>query len=290
MNRIARYASLVKFAHTVFALPFALLGYTYALLSTGTPFDWRVLVKILFCMVLARNSAMGFNRWADRKIDALNARTAGREIPAGIISPRAALWFVAVNAVLFLAVAATINRLTLLLAPVALAVLLGYSYTKRFTSLAHLVLGLSLAIAPSGAYIAVTGTLAWAPAVLSLLVMTWCGGFDIIYALQDREFDRSHGLHSVPARFSPAGALTVSCVLHALSVAATVLFGALYPSGGLYMAGALLFSGIVIAEHLLVTPTRTANIGIAFGTLNGIASLVFAAFAVADLLTVYGIF
>lgn len=290
MNRIARYASLVKFAHTVFALPFALLGYTYALLSTGTPFDWRVLVKILFCMVLARNSAMGFNRWADRKIDALNARTAGREIPAGIISPRAALWFVAVNAVLFLAVAATINRITLLLAPVALAVLLGYSYTKRFTSLAHLVLGLSLAIAPSGAYIAVTGTLAWAPAVLSLLVMTWCGGFDIIYALQDREFDRSHGLHSVPARFSPAGALTVSCVLHALSVAATVLFGALYPSGGLYMAGALLFSGIVIAEHLLVTPTRTANIGIAFGTLNGIASLVFAAFAVADLLTVYGIF
>lgn len=290
MNRIARYASLVKFAHTVFALPFALLGYTYALLSTGTPFEGRVLVKILFCMVLARNSAMGFNRWADRKIDALNARTAGREIPAGIISPRAALWFVAVNAVLFLAVAATINRLTLLLAPVALAVLLGYSYTKRFTSLAHLVLGLSLAIAPSGAYIAVTGTLTWAPAVLSLLVMTWCGGFDIIYALQDREFDRSHGLHSVPARFSPAGALTVSCVLHALSVAATVLFGALYPSGGLYMAGALLFSGIVIAEHLLVTPTRTANIGIAFGTLNGIASLVFAAFAVADLLTVYGIF
>ncbi len=289
MNPIARYASLVKFAHTVFALPFALLGYTYALLSTGTPFDWRVLVKILFCMVLARNSAMGFNRWADREIDALNARTAGREIPAGIISPRAALWFVAVNAVLFLAVAATINRLTLLLAPVALAVLLGYSYTKRFTSLAHLVLGLSLAIAPSGAYIAVTGTLAWAPAVLSLLVMTWCGGFDIIYALQDREFDRSHGLHSVPARFSPAGALTVSCVLHALSVAATVLFGALYPSGGLYMAGALLFSGIVIAEHLLVTPTRTANIGIAFGTLNGIASLVFAAFAVADLLRVYGI-
>ena len=225
MNRIARYASLVKFAHTVFALPFALLGYTYALLSTGTPFEGRVLVKILFCMVLARNSAMGFNRWADRKIDALNARTAGREIPAGIISPRAALWFVAVNAVLFLAVAATINRLTLLLAPVALAVLLGYSYTKRFTSLAHLVLGLSLAIAPSGAYIAVT-----------------------------------------------------------------VLFGALYPSGGLYMAGALLFSGIVIAEHLLVTPTRTANIGIAFGTLNGIASLVFAAFAVADLLTVYDIF
>lgn len=289
MNPIARYASLVKFAHTVFALPFALLGYTYALLSTGTPFDWRVLVKILFCMVLARNSAMGFNRWADREIDALNARTAGREIPAGIISPRAALWFVAVNALLFLAVAASINRLTLLLAPVALAVLLGYSYTKRFTSLAHLVLGLSLAIAPSGAYIAVTGTLAWAPAVLSLLVMTWCGGFDIIYALQDREFDRSHGLHSVPARFSPAGALTVSCVLHALSVAATVLFGALYPSGGLYMAGALLFSGIVIAEHLLVTPTRTANIGIAFGTLNGIASLVFAAFAVADLLRVYGI-
>ena len=209
MNPVTKYARLVKFAHTVFAMPFALMSFVYALWSidfgaaeNSCPYWWAVLLlQVVLCMVFARNVAMGFNRWADRDIDAANPRTAAREIPAGAVSPRAALWFVGINAVLFVAAAASINTLTALLSPVALAVVMSYSYCKRFTSLAHLVLGLSLGIAPVGAYIAVTGHFALAPCVLALLVMTWCGGFDIIYALQDREFDRANGLHSIPARF-----------------------------------------------------------------------------------------
>ncbi len=236
-------------------------------------------------MVFARNVAMGFNRWADRDIDAANPRTAAREIPAGAVSPRAALWFVGINAVLFVAAAASINTLTALLSPVALAVVMSYSYCKRFTSLAHLVLGLSLGIAPVGAYIAVTGHFALAPCVLALLVMTWCGGFDIIYALQDREFDRANGLHSIPARFPVATALGISIVLHAASVAALVWFVSLLPHSVWITVGAALFASILIAEHILVTPRRQTDIGIAFGTLNGLASLVLAALVVVGLLT-----
>ena len=200
-NVVSRYASLVKFSHTVFAMPFALLSYVYALVSTAVPFDWLLLVKILLCMVFARNAAMGFNRWADRDIDAKNPRTAGREIPAGKITPRAALAFVIGNCVAFVAAAAWINCLALWLSPVALAVLLGYSLTKRFTAWSHVVLGLALAIAPVGAYIAVTGSVALFPVLLAVAVLTWTAGFDILYSLQDASFDRSNGLHSVPARF-----------------------------------------------------------------------------------------
>ena len=176
---IRKYLSMVKFSHTIFAMPFALVGYTWALTSTSACFDWVLLVQVVACMVLARNTAMGFNRWADRDIDAANPRTASREIPSGQISPRAALWFVIINALGFMAVAATINPLTLWLSPVALLVVMGYSYCKRFTALAHIVLGLALGIAPVGAYIAVTGQFAAEPLVLSALVLTWVGGFDI---------------------------------------------------------------------------------------------------------------
>ena len=214
MNPISKYAHLVRFSHTIFAMPFALTSFVYALRDIGfgaensAPVWWlSLLVKVVLCMVFARNVAMGFNRWADRRIDAENPRTADREIPAGRISARAALWFVIINAALFIAAAASINSLTAALSPVALIVIMSYSYCKRFTSLSHLVLGLSLAIAPVGAYIAVTGRFALAPCVLALLVLTWCGGFDIIYALQDRDFDRAHGLHSIPARFSVSTAL-----------------------------------------------------------------------------------
>ena len=195
MNTVSKYLSLVKFAHTIFAMPFAAVGfvYAYATLPAGAhDAAWWLTraMQVLLCMVFARNTAMGFNRWADRRIDAENPRTAGREIPAGVIPPRHALRFVAVNALLFIAAASTINLLTALLSPVALFIILFYSYCKRFTALAHLVLGLSLGIAPVGAYIAVTGRIALEPCILSLLVMTWCGGFDIIYALQDAAFDR----------------------------------------------------------------------------------------------------
>ncbi len=293
MNSISKYIRLIKFAHTVFAMPFAIMSFVYALRSVdfgasenSCPYWWALLlVQVVLCMIFARNTAMGFNRWADRDIDAANPRTASREIPAGAVSPRAALWFVGINAALFILTAASINGLTAWLSPVALAVVMSYSYCKRFTWLAHLVLGLSLAIAPVGAYIAVTGRFALAPCVLALLVMTWCGGFDIIYALQDREFDRANGLHSIPARFCVATALGISIALHAVSVAALVWFVSLLPPSVWITVGATLFTLILVAEHLLVTPRRQTDIGIAFGTLNGLASLMLAASVIVGLLT-----
>jgi 4-hydroxybenzoate polyprenyltransferase len=236
-------------------------------------------------MVLARNVAMGFNRWADRHIDSANPRTANREIPAGKISPRGALWFVIINAIGFVAVASSINLLTTLLSPVALAIVMVYSYCKRFTSMAHLVLGLSLGIAPAGAYIAVCGTFDIAPLLLSLLVMTWCGGFDIIYALQDAAFDRERGLHSIPSRFSVATSLYISIALHIVSIATLIALTLLYlPCNALTWIGVALFCGCIILEHILVTPTRQRSIGIAFGTLNGLASISLATFVIAGML------
>ena len=279
-----RYISLVKFAHTIFAMPFALMAFTYALWSTEAEFSWWLLVQVILCMVFARNVAMGFNRWADRDIDKENPRTADREIPAGVISPRNAMIFIVVNAVLFVATACTINLLTAILSPVALAVVMFYSYCKRFTALAHIVLGLSLAIAPAGAYIAVTGTLTWPICMLSLLVLTWCGGFDIIYALQDAEFDRKRGLHSIPSTFSISTSLYISIALHCVSVVSLVAFALLLPQSWVLWLGVALFSAILVAEHILVTPKKQRSIGIAFGTLNGLASLTLAAFVIANIL------
>jgi 4-hydroxybenzoate polyprenyltransferase len=283
-EKISKYFRLVKFSHTIFAMPFALMAFVYALWSTEAVFSWWLLLQVVLCMVFARNVAMGFNRWADRKFDAENPRTANREIPSGAISPRNALIFVIVNAVLFIATASTINLLTAILSPVALAVVMFYSYCKRFTSLAHLVLGLSLGIAPAGAYIAVTGTLTFAPCLLSLLVLTWCGGFDIIYALQDAEFDRKRGLHSIPSKFSVATSLYISIALHCVSVAALLVFSWFLPQSWLLWCGVGLFSAILVAEHILVTPKKQRSIGIAFGTLNGLASLTLAAFVIANIL------
>ena len=283
---ISKYLRLVKFSHTIFAMPFALMSFTYALWSNeSAEFSWWLLLQVVLCMVFARNVAMGFNRWADRKIDAENPRTASREIPAGVISPRKALAFVVINALLFVATASTINLLTALLSPVALGVIMFYSYCKRFTSLAHIVLGLSLAIAPAGAYIAVTGTLTLAPCLLSLVVLTWTGGFDIIYALQDADFDRKRGLHSIPSRFSVATSLYISIALHCVSVVALGIFAWYFmPQGWLLWAGVGLFTAILVAEHILVTPTRQRSIGIAFGTLNGLASLTLAIFVIANII------
>ncbi|MDE5706581.1 MAG: putative 4-hydroxybenzoate polyprenyltransferase [Alistipes sp.] len=285
--KIRSYFELVKFSHTIFAMPFAMIGFVYALRTQGfvTERSWGVLLlQVVLCMVFARNAAMGFNRWADRRIDAANPRTAGREIPAGKISARAALLFVVINALFFVATAATINPLTGALSPVALFAVLFYSYCKRFTALAHLVLGLGLGIAPVGAYLAVTGTFAWPPCILTLLVATWCGGFDIIYALQDAAFDRRYGLHSVPARFSARNALAISALLHLVSVAALLWFGSYCPQNVWLWAGQGAFVLILLLEHLLVTPTRQRNIGIAFGTLNGLASSLLAVFVITALL------
>ena len=288
MARVTDYLKLVKFSHTIFAMPFALTSFAYALkfgvAEMPAAREWVILlVQVVACMVFARNVAMGFNRWADRDIDKANPRTAGREIPAGVISPKRALAFVAVNAVLFVAVAATINTLAALLSPVALAVVMFYSYCKRFTALAHLVLGLSLGIAPVGAYIAVTGRIDAAPLLLSLLVMTWCAGFDIIYALQDADFDRQNGLHSIPSRFSVRTALAISIGLHVVSAVALVWFASFVPQGWLLWTGCGIFPALLVLQHILVTPTRQRNIGIAFGTLNGLASLILALFVILDI-------
>ena len=292
MNSVTKYAQVVKFSHTIFAMPFAMLAFVYAVKTSGvaaggnSPWWWAtLLVQVVLCMVFARNVAMGFNRWADRDIDAKNPRTADREIPAGKISARAALWFVIINALLFVGVASTINLLTALLSPVALGVVMFYSYCKRFTSLAHMVLGLSLGIAPVGAYIAVTGEFALEACILSLVVITWTSGFDIIYALQDRDFDREQGLHSIPAKFSPAQALAISIALHAVSIVSLVWFATYLPSSVWTWAGVAAFAAILCLEHILVTPTRTRHIGIAFGTLNGLASMTLAVLAIIGLLT-----
>ena len=292
MNSVTKYARLVKFSHTIFAMPFAMLAFVYAVKTSGvaaggsSPWCWAtLLVQVVLCMVFARNVAMGFNRWADRDIDAKNPRTADREIPAGKISAQATLWFVIINALLFVGVASTINLLTALLSPVALGVVMFYSYCKRFTSLAHMVLGLSLGIAPVGAYIAVTGEFALEACILSLVVITWTSGFDIIYALQDRDFDREQGLHSIPAKFSPAQALAISIALHAVSIASLVWFATYLPSSVWTWAGVAAFAAILCLEHILVTPTRTRHIGIAFGTLNGLASMTLAVLVIIGLLT-----
>lgn len=284
MNLVSKYASMVKFAHTVFAMPFALIGYVYALTSTATPFDWVLLVKILFCMVFARNTAMGFNRLIDRAIDAKNPRTVSREIPSGKISVTSARWFVAVNAIGFLVAAALINKLTLMLAPVALFVVMGYSYCKRFTAWSHIVLGVALAIAPAGAYIAVTGSIGIVPVLLAGLVITWVSGFDIIYSLQDAEFDRANGLHSVPARFSTRGAIIISIILHLVSVYAVWVIGIFYGGGKLYWTGTALFCLVLVYQHIMARPSNLDRIGATFTLVNGVASICYAAFFVADLL------
>lgn len=281
---IKRFSELVKLSHTIFALPFALIGYTYAITSSSVSYEWLTLIQVLLCMVFARNTAMGFNRWADRDIDGANPRTANREIPSGVISARSALIFVVANALLFIGVSCTINPLTAILSPVALAVILFYSYCKRFTSMAHLVLGLGLSIAPVGAYIAVTGELTFTPCILAIVVLTWCSGFDIIYALQDRVFDRENGLHSIPSRFSIRGALNISIGLHIITAISLFWFVSALDAAPWIWVGVGLFTALLIAQHIVVTPTKVRNISIAFGTLNGIASCIFAIFTITALI------
>lgn len=289
MGVVVDYLRLVKFSHTIFAMPFALLAFTYAWVEGARESDelWLLLLQVIGCMVFARNVAMGFNRWADRVIDAENPRTRDREIPAGRVSARGAVTFVVINALLFVVVAATINPLCGYLSPVALAVVMFYSYCKRFTALAHLVLGLSLGIAPVGATIAVVGSITLESILLALIVMTWCAGFDIIYALQDASFDRSRGLHSIPARFSASVSLTISALLHAASIALLLWYATYQPLSWLLYVGCGLFTIIVASEHYIVTPTRQRNIGIAFGTFNALASMSLAISLIANLI-IYG--
>lgn len=281
---ISRYLSLIKFSHTVFALPFALIGFTLAVAYEQQTFKWHLLLLMLLCMVFARSAAMAFNRYLDRKFDALNPRTAIREIPAGIIRPKQALLFTIINCALFILCTYFINNICLLLSPIALFVILFYSYTKRFTALCHLVLGIGLSLAPVGAYLAVTGYFDILPVFFSLAVFTWTAGFDIIYALQDEEFDRSQKLHSIPAVLGKKKALWVSNMLHFFSAVFVITAGFYAQLGIAYWLGAAIFCGLLIYQHLLVKPHDLSKVNMAFATTNGIASITFAVFAITDLL------
>ncbi len=281
--KVKRYASLVKFAHTIFALPFALVAFLLALKEPGSRFTWILLLQLLGCMVFARNAAMSFNRWADREIDARNPRTAGRDVPAGRISPKQALTFTLVNAALFVAVAWTINPLCGGLSFVALVFLLGYSFLKRFTWLCHFGVGAALSIAPAGAFIAVTGRLTWPVALLSLMVFFWSSGFDILYSLADEEVDRSQGLHSIPQRFGRVGAMRISWAVHLLEFALVPLFlvwaGRTNPAICLTdfwgIAAGVFFLAMLLYQHVIISPKDLSRLNAAFFTANGIASLVF---------------
>lgn len=287
MNQIIRktsqYLSLVTFAHTIFAMPFAIIGFFIATEVHGYPFKWSMLLLVVLAMVFARNTAMGFNRWADRKFDARNPRTARREIPAGIISAHGGLTFTLVNAVLFIATTWFINDLCFWLSPVALLVVMGYSLTKRFTALCHLILGIGLSLAPLGAYLAVSAEFHWLPVIFSLVVLTWVSGFDIIYALQDEEFDRSHDLFSIPVFLGKKKALVFSVFLHILSAALVIWAGQRGGFGLLYYLGALVFILLLGYQHTIVSASDLSRVNRAFGSTNGVASLLFAGFVLMDL-------
>ena len=279
-----KYFSLVTFAHTIFSMPFAFIGFFLAVTTTNYRFDWIKLVLMVLCMVFARNSAMAFNRYLDRNIDSKNPRTKQRDIPSGRISPASALIFTIINCLLFVITAWCLNNLCFYLSPVALLVVLGYSATKRFTALCHMVLGLGLSLAPIGAYLAVTGQFALTPLFFSLAVLCWVSGFDIIYALQDEDFDRGENLHSIPAWLGKVNALRLSTFLHVLSAAFVIMpvFFTPVGFGYLYYAGIVFFCAMLIYQHLLVKPNDLSRVNFAFMTTNGIASVIFAVFFLLD--------
>ncbi|MBP9097194.1 MAG: putative 4-hydroxybenzoate polyprenyltransferase [Ferruginibacter sp.] len=304
MSSIKKYLSLIKFSHSIFAMPFALIGFFLGMIRGNTQSNlndaiglgmdvsnfsyWQGIsikfILVILCMIFARSAAMAFNRWLDKNFDANNPRTAIREIPAGIIKAGNALIFVIINCIAFIVCCWFINRLCFYLSFVALFVVLFYSYTKRFTALCHLVLGVGLGLAPIGAYIAVTGKFDVLPILFSFTVLFWVSGFDIIYALQDEEFDKANQLHSIPAAVGKKNALRISEVLHAVS-AACVIYAGIYGGFGLwYWIGVVVFSGMLVYQHSIVKPTDLRKVNIAFMTANGIASIVFAVFVLIDIL------
>lgn len=264
-------------------MPFALIGFFLAVQFTTNEFEWHLLLKVILCMVFARNAAMAFNRYIDRNIDEKNPRTAIREIPAGIISANSALWFVILNSIAFVVTTYFINKLCLALSPVALAVVLGYSITKRFTALCHLILGLGLSLAPIGAYLAVVGKFDILPLLFSFAVLFWVGGFDIIYALQDEEFDRENDLFSIPVWLGKVKSLSLSKTLHATTAALLFAAGQMGGFSWIYWIGYTIFISLLIYQHTLVKPNDLSRVNLAFFTTNGVASVLFASFVIADL-------
>ena len=301
MSAVKNYLSLIKFSHTIFAMPFAMIGFCLGLFSLkhliGPEGEFihsvyrfgnvqgliSLFVLVVLCMIFARSAAMAFNRYLDRSFDAMNPRTAIREIPKGIISANSALRFVIISCLAFVVCTWFINPLCFALSPVALLVVLGYSYTKRFTALCHIILGLGLSLAPIGAYLAVTGHFAVLPVLFSFAVVFWVSGFDIIYALQDEAFDKSQQLHSIPAALGKRKALNVSELLHMLSAVCVIAAGVYGQFHMLYWIGVAVFAGMLVYQHSIVKPEDLRRVNLAFMTANGIASVVFAVFVIADL-------
>jgi 4-hydroxybenzoate polyprenyltransferase len=301
MSKVKNYLSLIKFSHTIFAMPFALIGFfmgVYTIMNSGDTSSLKgidviieyskthrlIFIYIIACMVFARSAAMAFNRYLDREFDAKNPRTAIREIPSGIISPSSALRFTILNSMLFVGFAYMINITCFLLSPIALIIILGYSYTKRFTALCHVVLGLGLSLAPAGAFIAVTQSIDLSVILLSLAVIGWVSGFDIIYSLQDDAFDSSQGLWSIPSALGREKALRLSRILHIITAILIYIAGFQFDFGISYTIGAVLFTGLLVYQHSLVRPDDLSRVNIAFMTANGIASIAFAIFVIADLI------
>ena len=299
MVKIKNYLSLVKFSHTIFAMPFALIGFFLGIfrVSFSNVPGWHTMILppyfkqeaiikfilVIICMITARSAAMAFNRYLDRSFDEKNPRTAIREIPKGIISPNSALRFVILSCLLFLVSCFFINNICFYLSPVALFVILFYSYTKRFTPLCHLVLGIGLSLAPIGAYLAVTGVFAILPILFSFAVVFWVSGFDIIYALQDIDFDQMQKLYSIPSALGKAKALRVSELLHFFSAVCVIAAGFYGGFHWFYWIGIAVFVGMLIYQHSIVKPDDLSKVNIAFMTANGIASVVFAVFVIADM-------
>jgi 4-hydroxybenzoate polyprenyltransferase len=290
-----KYLSLVKFSHTIFALPFACIGFFLGVVKKGP--SLRIIIEremgiqfllVLVCMVSARSAAMAFNRYLDRQFDVLNPRTAIREIPAGIIAPSSALRFTIANCLLFIAATYFINPLCFYLSPVALFVILFYSYTKRFTALCHIVLGLGLSLAPIGAYLAVTGSFDWLPLFFSFAVICWVSGFDIIYALQDEGFDKANTLHSIPVSLGIKNALHVSKLLHLIAALLIIYAGWYGDFCWIYWIASIIFVAMLFYQHSLVKPNDLSKVNIAFMTANGMASIVFGVLVIASLFIKYG--
>lgn len=272
---------MVKFSHSIFALPFALSGAALAAVDSGI--SGQQIGWIILAMVAARSAAMGFNRLVDRRIDAANPRTAKRELPAGVLSPLAVWPFVIVSAVGLVFAAWKLNPLCLMLSPVALFVVGGYSFTKRFTWASHLVLGLGLGLAPLGAWIAVTGRFDLVPVLLGCAVLSWVAGFDILYSCQDHDYDQGAGLHSIPVRFGLAGAMNLARVLHVATIGFMLAVGLAAMLSWIYFAGVAAITLLLLWEHRLVTPDDLTKVNMAFMTANSIISVAYFIFTLADL-------
>lgn len=297
LGPVTTYGRMIRFSHSIFALPFAFSGAALAAIGpgstggagpTGIGITAAQVGWIALAMVGARSAAMGFNRLVDRHIDAANPRTARRELPQGILSPAAVTVFVALSSALLVAASRQLNELCFYLSPVALAVVFGYSYTKRFTWASHLVLGAGLALAPLGSWIAVTGHFAWPPIVLAGAVLCWVAGFDILYSCQDEAYDRQAGLHSIPARFGVARSLGWARCLHGLAVLLMLAVGWLAGLQALYMAGVILIGGLLAYEHWLVRPDDLTRVGTAFMTMNSLVSVAYFVFTLLDILLLSG--